>query len=229
MGGDEFVILCEGCSSEDAMRTARRILGSLGATICVSGHEIHVAASIGIAIGKNGTNPSPFSETLMFAMYRAKDTDAAIEIYDKEMRRIALARINAEDRLCPARSINILSSLIINLSSSSPLWMFSARRPLARWTDADIGVVPPTIFVPLAEDTGLIGPLGLQILTTACGVATTWPSPLTPVSVNVSARQICDPDFAEAIEAVLRDANLEPNRLFWSLPRCVYGTAEPQH
>ena len=98
--------------------------------------------------------------------------------------------------------------------------MLSERRP-SRWNDPEMGEIPPTVFVPIAEDDGLIVPLGAQILTSACGTAARWPSALD-VSVNLSGCQIRDPGLVDTIETALREANLDPGRLLLEITESVF-------
>ena len=219
-GGDEFLILLDGCSNEGAMRTAQRVLTSLQPPMSVGGHELYVGASIGISANGKEADPEFLIRDADAAMYRAKESGRGrVEMFNKEMRLVALERVDREDRLRRAIDQGLIQphyQPIIQLATSEVV----GAEALARWTDAEIGVVAPTVFVPLAEDTGLIGPLGTQILTAACKTATGWASTLT-VCVNLSARQMGDAELAGTVEAVLRDTGLDPRRLLLEITESV--------
>ena len=135
------------------------------------------------------------------------------------MRRLALNRLDTEDRLHLALEgglIQVHFQPIVQVGSERVI----GAEALARWYDAEIGVVPPAVFVPLAEDTGLIVPLGIKVLATACTAAAGWPSQLS-VSVNLSARQMRDPDLADHVEMALKEADLDPSRLVLEITETV--------
>jgi EAL domain-containing protein (putative c-di-GMP-specific phosphodiesterase class I) len=187
----------------------------------VDGHEVHVGASVGIAIDGNVLEPEVFFRDADAAMYQAKENGRGrIEIFDTKMRNLAIARVETEDRLHRAVEqglIRLHYQSIVDLGSQRVV----GAEALARWNDPEIGMIPPTVFVPIAEDDGLIVPLGAQILTSACATAARWPSTLD-VSVNVSGCQIRDPGLVDTIETALRGANLDPDRLLLEITESVF-------
>jgi diguanylate cyclase (GGDEF)-like protein/PAS domain S-box-containing protein len=222
LGGDEFLVLCDGLPNEaQVMRYAQRVLSTLRPPMHVDGHEVHVGASVGIAIDGNVLEPEVFFRDADAAMYRAKENGRGrIEIFDTEMRNLAITRIETEDRLHRAVEqglIRLHYQPIVELGSQRVV----GAEALARWNDPELGVIPPTVFVPIAEDDGLIVPLGAQILTSACTTAARWPSPLQ-VSVNLSGCQIRDPGLVDTIETALREANLDPGRLLLEITESVF-------
>ena len=221
LGGDEFLVLCDGLPNESqVMRYAQRILSTLLPPMHLEGHEVHIGASVGIAIDRNVLEPEIFFRDADAAMYRAKENGRGrIEIFDTEMRNLAITRMETEDRLRGAVDeglIRLHFQPIVELGSQRVV----GAEALARWNDPEIGVIPPAVFVPIAEDNGLIVPLGAQILTSACATAARWPSPLE-VSVNLSGCQIRDPGLVDTIETALRSANLDPDRLLLEITETV--------
>jgi diguanylate cyclase (GGDEF)-like protein/PAS domain S-box-containing protein len=231
LGGDEFVVLCDGLPGEaEVIRYAHRVLASLRLPINIDGHETHVAASIGIAMSADSVTPEALVRDADAAMYRAKENGRArVEIFDIEMRRRAAARMATEGRLHQAVEQELIQphyQPIVDLGSQRVV----GAEALARWSDATIGTVPPDVFVPIAEDSGLIVPLGIQILTSACRTAACWPGTLA-LSVNLSACQVRDRDLSSTIEGVLRTTNFSPDRLLLEITESTLmqsGTAETE-
>ena len=222
LGGDEFLVLCDGLPNEaQVMRYAQRILSTLVPPIHVAGHEVRVGASVGIAIDGNVLEPEVFFRDADAAMYHAKENGRGrIEIFDTKMRNLAITRVETEDRLHRAVEqglIRLHYQPIVELGSQRVV----GAEALARWNDPEMGEIPPTVFVPIAEDDGLIVPLGAQILTSACATAARWPSTLD-VSVNLSGCQIRDPGLVDTIETALREANLDPGRLLLEITESVF-------
>jgi diguanylate cyclase (GGDEF)-like protein/PAS domain S-box-containing protein len=221
IGGDEFLVLCDGLPNEaKVMRYAQRILSTLVPPMRIGGHEVRVGASIGIAIDGNVLEPEIFFRDADAAMYHAKENGRGrIEIFDTEMRNLAITRMETEDRFRGAVDqgfVRLHYQPIVELGSQRVV----GAEALARWNDPEMGMIPPTVFVPIAEDSGLIVPLGAQILTSACSTAARWPSPLE-VSVNLSGCQIRDPGLVDTIETALREANLDPGRLLLEITETV--------
>ena len=221
LGGDEFLVLYEGARNEaDLVQCAQRILASLRPPIHVGSHEVHIGASIGIAVAAHEVNPEVLVRDADAAMYRAKDNGRGrFEIFDTEMRQLTLTRIDVEDRLHHAVETDLVQihyQPIVDLRSLETV----GTEALARWTDWEIGEVPPADFIPIAEDNGLIVSLGMKIMRSACIAASRWPSGIT-VSVNVSGRQMQEPDLADNIESAMSAAGLDPMRLMIELTESV--------
>jgi diguanylate cyclase (GGDEF)-like protein/PAS domain S-box-containing protein len=222
LGGDEFVVLSDGLPNEaQVMRYAQRILNTLVPPMHVDGHEVRVGASVGIAIDGNILEPEVFFRDADAAMYHAKENGRGrIEIFDTKMRNLAITRLETEDRLHRAVDEGLIRphyQPIVEIGSQRVV----GAEALARWNDPEMGEIPPTVFVPIAEDSGLIVPLGAQILTSACATAAQWPSTLQ-VNVNLSGCQIRDPGLVDTIETALREANLDPGRLLLEITESVY-------
>jgi predicted signal transduction protein with EAL and GGDEF domain/DNA-binding CsgD family transcriptional regulator len=222
LGGDEFVVLSDGLPNEaQVMRYAQRILSTLVPPMHVDGHEVRVGASVGIAIDGNVLEPEVFFRDADAAMYHAKENGRGrIEIFDTKMRNLAITRVETEDRLHRAVEqglIRLHYQPIVEIGSQRVV----GAEALARWNDPKIGAIPPTVFVPIAEDNGLIVPLGAQILAFACSAAARWPSTLD-VSVNLSGCQIRDPGLVDTIETALSEANLNPDRLLLEITESIF-------
>jgi len=218
LGGDEFtVVLRPVRSGEDAAIAARRILDALRAPFPTGGGEVSLGASIGIALHPGDGDDA---ETLL------RNADAAIEaakrrggsVYqffreamnERSSRTLQLERLL---RLGLARGeLSVAFQPQLEVSSGRVVGV----EALARWEHAELGVVGPAEFIPVAEESGLIFELGLQVLRLSCRQLAAWKRrgdpPLT-VAVNVSGRQLHDPDFARAVEALLREERTDPSCL----------------
>jgi diguanylate cyclase (GGDEF)-like protein/PAS domain S-box-containing protein len=222
LGGDEFIVLCDGLPNEaQVMRYAQRILSTLVPPMHVAEHDVRVGASVGIAMDGNVLEPEVFFRNADAAMYHAKENGRGrIEIFDTKMRNLAITRVETEDRLHRAVEqglIRLHYQPIVELGSQRVV----GAEALARWNDPEMGEIPPTVFVPIAEEDGLIVPLGAQILTSACATAAQWPSTLD-VSVNLSGCQIRDPGLVDTIESALCEVNLDPGRLLLEITESVF-------
>ncbi|NHO31942.1 EAL domain-containing protein [Acetobacter fallax] len=213
LGGDEFVIILRNISSkDDAVKLAKRLISCLWQPFKLSGHDAYVGVSIGIAVSpRDGDTAQMLLKSSDIAMYQAKlhgkgqvcefaagmDADLR-ERHDLELDlRRALSRGELKIHYQPL------------FDSSGKLTAFEA---LARWPHPERGMIPPDRFIPLAEETGLIVPLGEWVLRTACKVASTWRSDIS-IAVNLSPTQFQRVDLVETVSAVLKETGLEPWRL----------------
>jgi diguanylate cyclase (GGDEF)-like protein/PAS domain S-box-containing protein len=230
-GGDEFVVLLEDVDGpEDAVRVAERITEELRRPFVVDGRELFVAASIGIALGDARTKSS---EDLVrdadTAMYRAKESGAGHTLFDPAMHERALGRLELENDLRRAIEEDefvVHYQPIVNLQTGE-LWGMEA---LVRWGHPERGLLNPDEFVHVAEESGLVVPMGELVLEEACRRAVEWQRefPLTPplaVSVNLSARQLRRPDLADTVAEVLREAGLKGSTLALDITETVYVQA----
>ena len=214
LGGDEFAIIAEEIETpEDAMRVARRVCIALGAGYQVNGHEVTTSASVGIALGPVEGEPV---EVLMknadLALYRAKeDGRNTFRFFEPAMDAALQKRRRLENDLRNALRKN---QLYLDYQPQFGLenGKLSGYEALVRWWHPSEGEVPPTTFIPIAEETGLIVPLGEWILKTACSYATTWPLD-TKLAVNLSPAQFKTQDVYGLVRRVLAETGLEPNRL----------------
>ena len=214
LGGDEFAIVAEDIEApEDAMRLARRICTALSETYHVNGHEVTTSTSIGIAIGPHDAEEGDaLLKNADLALYRAKeDGRNTFRFFEPEMDAALQKRRRLEADLRNAIRKNQLYldyQPQFDLESGS----LTGYEALVRWWHPGEGEIPPTKFIPIAEETGLIVPLGEWILKTACAYATTWPLD-TRLAVNLSPAQFKTQDVYSLVRRVLMETGLEPHRL----------------
>ena len=227
-GGDEFVALLQDVEDpSEAIKVAGRITEEIKRPFVLEGRELFVRASLGVAVGDADT-PSP--EGLLrdadTAMYRAKHEGGDCRMFDPAMYEWALKRLELEHdlrRAVEGEELVVYYQPIVNLQSGEA-WGVEA---LVRWEHPERGLLSPTEFVPVAEESGLVVPIGERVLEEACRRATLWqkthlhPRPLV-VSVNLSARQLRRPDLARTVEKVLRETGLDARSLSLDITETVY-------
>jgi diguanylate cyclase (GGDEF)-like protein/PAS domain S-box-containing protein len=217
LGGDEFTLLLPGITHpHDALRIADKILASVRQPFELSGRELYITASLGISVyPEDGLDPEALVKNADTAMYRAKDRGRDnCQLYARSMNDSALRRLALESSLRRAVAQEELSlhyQPIVELASGRVCGV----EALARWHHPEHGAVPPSEFIPLAEATGIIVPLGNFVLRRACSQAQAWRErghgDLT-VAVNLSARHLQQPDLAAQIATILEETGL-PARL----------------
>jgi diguanylate cyclase len=215
LGGDEFMVLLPSLRSPtDAGSVAERLIEALREPLQVAANSLVVTASIGIAVyPRDGSDAVTLLRHADLAMYVAKRRSAGTCVYyDASMNASALHRFTIEDRLRGALARNELSLLFqpqFDVRSAN----ISGLEALLRWTSAELGSVAPAEFLPVAEETGLILPIGSWALRTACLQAKTWRAeglPVQRISVNVSGRQFALAEFPAEVATILRETGLEP-------------------
>jgi len=219
-GGDEFAVLLDGIAdSSDAVRVAERIQGELHTPLNLGGHEVFISASIGIALsGRGYEHTEEIVRDADTAMYRAKALGKARhEIFDTEMHASAVAVLQLETDLRRAierQEFCIHYQPIVSLTNDT-LHGFEA---LVRWHHPARGLIAPGDFIAVAEETGVIVPLGRWVLREACAQMYRWQQQF-PVakdlmlSVNVSGKQFAQPDLFQQVEKILRETGFNPRRL----------------
>jgi diguanylate cyclase (GGDEF)-like protein/PAS domain S-box-containing protein len=220
VGGDEFTILLEDIGSEDeAVEVAERIQRELSAPFNLEGHEVFTTASIGIALSTIGYDgPEDILRDADTAMYRAKSLGKARhEVFDKAMHAIAVNLLQMETDLRKAlerRELYMLYQPIVSLDD----FRLCGFEALVRWQHPERGLISPMDFIPVAEDTGQIIPIGEFALHEACRQMRRWqklfPSD-TPlfISVNLSGKQFNQPNLIEMVRSTLAKTRLEPRSL----------------
>lgn len=216
LGGDEFVVVLESLSTSatdaaaQAEHVAEKIRAFLSEPYILNQHRYHTTPSIGIALFRGHQesldNLLKYADT---AMYQAKTAGRnAIRFYDPEMQAAIEARAELEDELRQAlaqRQLRLHYQVQVD-SLGRP----AGAEALLRWEHPGRGLVSPAQFIPLAEDTGLIVPMGLWVLQTACAQLAAWQNGgLTrelAIAVNVSARQFRQPDFVEQVRQALAES-----------------------
>src|SRR5437763_285427 len=219
LGGDEFTLLLEEISGlPDAEHAARRIQAALVAPFAIEGRELVATASIGVALSEpDYGQPQDLLRDADLAMYHAKEQGRArYQVFDVAMRDSAQARFGMEADLRTALEhgeLRLVFQPIVELQTGR-VHGFEA---LLRWHRPDRGVILPPEFVPLAEQTGLIVPIGRWVLQQACRQARRWHEAFPAagpvrISVNVSGKQLAHPGLAEDVRTALEDAGLSPSR-----------------
>ena len=218
MGGDEFLVLLpEIESAEDAGAVAQRIARAIAAPVRVSSHEMYMAPSIGIAVyPEDGEEIDTLLRNADIAMYFAKRTArGGFHYFDGAMNAAALKRLAIENQL--RRAIERAEfSLHYQPQVELRTGRINAMEALLRWENCELGNVPPLEFIPVAEESGLIIPIGDWVLHAACAQARAWGEaglPLERMAVNVSAVQLSHPDFVERVAHALEQSGLEPSLL----------------
>jgi diguanylate cyclase (GGDEF)-like protein/PAS domain S-box-containing protein len=217
-GGDEFVVLCEDVVDEPmALRIAGRLARVFEAPFALEGDDVHLAsASIGVVL-RDGAQDDP--EELLrdadAAMYRAKERGRSrVELFDSGMRARAIGRLQTEGDLRRALDRNELCVVyqpIVGLRDGT-ICGFEA---LVRWQHPERGLLTPAQFIPVAEESGMIVGLGRVVLEEACRQAAAWES--VPVHVNLSARQLADPNLIDSVAHVVRTTGVKPSNLVLEL------------
>jgi len=223
LGGDEFALLLEDIEPDGgAEAAARRIHDALGVPVIVGGQEVFTSVSIGICHG-DGTygRPEDLLRDADTAMYRAKRLGKArFEVFDEELHSWALARLELETGL--RRAVDrgefvVHYQPIVSLEEGT----LSGFEALVRWRRPGCeDLVLPGEFIAEAEETGIIAPMGRQVLQAACqfarGLNERSGEPLS-MSVNVSSRQLRQPDFVEVVDRILRTTGMDPKALILEL------------
>jgi diguanylate cyclase (GGDEF)-like protein len=219
LSGDEFVIVCESLESEFPIATiADRLSEALLAPFELDGEQFLVSASVGIVLTETGDEPSQLIQQADAAMYRAKELGRGrYEIFSDELRERISRRLETERALrgAVARSEMVLHyQPQVDLSTGA----IAGVEALLRWERPE-GMVMPNDFVPMAEETGLIVPIGAWVLREAVDQSWTWQSDADIVeapwtSVNLSVRQLSDPDLMASVAKVLSDHSSDPSKLF---------------
>ena len=218
LGGDEFtVILAELREPEDAVSVAQKILERVQVPITIGNIPIVVTASIGISLyPADGTDPESLLRNADSAMYRAKESGRnTYQLCTGEMKQRAMERLSLEARLRTAiRDDQLILAYQpqINLVTGRTIGV----EALVRWNDPDRGMVMPASFIPIAEESRLIIPLGEWVLRTACKQTKEWhdrgSGPIR-IAVNLSARQFAQQDLVEMVRSALGDVKLDPSHL----------------
>jgi diguanylate cyclase (GGDEF)-like protein len=220
LGGDEFTVLLDDLGDAgEAEAVAGRLLRELAMPYNLGGHEVFVSVSVGVAVGSGlYQRPEEILRDADTAMYRAKQLGKArYEVFDQAMHARVVDRLETERDLRRAverREMFLQYQPIVSLETGA----VRGFEALVRWRHPERGVIPPANFIPLAEETGLIIPVGMWVLGEACRQMRRWQGlypadgPLT-ISVNLSGRQFTQPDLPEQVEAVLRETGLDPRCL----------------
>ncbi len=223
-GGDEFTVLCEVKDQDEAVEIARRLSTSMDQPLASADGEMFVSMSIGLALSGSGAESGPeLLRNADVAMYRAKASGPShIVIYREDEAADTVRRLRTSNELHRALERNELELHYqpqVDLHTKTMVGI----EALARWRHPTRGLLLPGEFIPLAEDSGLIVPLGAWVVTEACRQTAEWNSGRgragqedirLNVSVNVSAQQIADPSFPREVAAALDASGLSPDKLW---------------
>lgn len=217
LGGDEFVCAIEGAEDEDVMTTiADRIRDQLRNPVRYRGHEFVVTPSVGIAIyPQDGEDVEDLLKHADVAMYQAKGAGRnSVRFYSGTMSLRSMRRLDLEGRLRRAienDDLELHYQPKRNLATGKTVGV----EALARWRGDD-GYIPPSHFIPMAEETGLVTPLGEWVLRTACRQVRQWKTSLgvdVEVAVNISSQQLYQSDLRKTVMKALFEASIRPNLL----------------
>ncbi|WP_092021821.1 bifunctional diguanylate cyclase/phosphodiesterase [Marinobacter zhejiangensis] len=218
LGGDEFLVVLPGLQGDDAAaQVAERILQTFAPPFNLNHQEVFVSTSIGIAIyPTDSDNSGTLLQHADAAMYQAKNKGkSAYERFAPEMKEVSHERLQIESRMRRALELNefeLYYQPIVETSSGK----ICGAEALLRWNNPTMGMVMPDKFIPLAEETGLIIPIGEWVLNQACRSAVRWEQASGlkhGISVNVSPRQFRDPGFVDAVMHALQSSGLPAHRL----------------
>ncbi|HEY7808388.1 MAG TPA: EAL domain-containing protein [Croceibacterium sp.] len=214
LGGDEFAVVIRDASDRNAVASfARRVIDSLSQPYDVENHKLYIGASVGSAMGpRDGTTVEALMRNADLALYRAKDEGGCQHcVYEPTLHAEAEERRQLESAL---RFATDKGELLLNYQPvvDSKLETVVAFEALVRWQSAEHGFISPAKFIPLAEDTRLIVPIGEWVMREACKEATRWPDHIK-VSVNVSGEQLLEPGFSQTVVRALSDTGLPAHRL----------------
>jgi diguanylate cyclase (GGDEF)-like protein len=225
-GGDEFAVLAEVRSEPDAIRVAERIKQALSHPFKLRQREHFVSASLGISIGRGEKAPEAMIRDADAALYRAKEKGrGGYEIFDSAMRARAVEHMRIENDLRRAlerSELELHYQPIVGLREGSIV----ALEALLRWRHPEYGLTSPTSFIPVAEESLLIVPVGRWVIEEACRQVAEWQS-LRPdaapvrIAVNLSGRQIGDPDLVSTVATAIETSGIDPATLSLELTETV--------
>jgi diguanylate cyclase (GGDEF)-like protein/PAS domain S-box-containing protein len=218
LGGDEFVVLIEEINDLNYVTTvAQKILSATIKPLLIMGEECRVTASIGISLyPKDGEDEQSLMKNADNAMYFAKEEGKNnYQFFSKNIKSQSIERLSLETKLRSALERNELS-LQYQAKLDVSTGEITGVEALLRWNNPELGPVTPTQFIPVAEEIGMIVPIGRWVLQTACAQNVAWQRQGLPklcVAVNLSMRQLTDDHLIEDIEKALTDSAMDPNLL----------------
>jgi len=232
LGGDEFVVMLKGLSEQaivavsEAEVVGKKILHSLSETYQLASHQYLITPSIGVTLlSADHQNADEVFKQADIAMYQSKKSGGcALFFYDPDMQAHLISRIRIETELREAISKGKQFELYYQPQINS-LGIVTGAEALIRWNTADRGIVSPLEFIAIAEESGLILPLGDWVLETACQQLATWAlepkSAHLTLAVNISARQMGIPAFVENVLTIVSQANINPEKLKLELTESI--------
>ena len=213
LGGDEFAILLRSGNIDDAIEIAERLIGSLSTRFHLSETVVTIGSSFGIvSFPKDGSNPADLLKNVDLALYEAKGRErGTYQLFDQRMSEVFYDQLalQADLRLAVhSEQLYVEYQPIYDLRTREIV----SAEALVRWRHPVRGQISPAVFIPLAEEAGLIVTLGAFVMREACSAAALWDKSIR-VAVNLSPIQFGHPDLLNAIRQTLEDTGLEPTRL----------------
>ena len=218
LGGDEFVVLLEEVTAPALVgNVARKILASIAKALDILGQELRVTASVGISLyPQDGEDEQTLMKNADIAMYHAKQEGKNnYQFHSEKIGTDSLQRLALETGLRRALERNEFQ-LHYQAKMSLRTSRMTGMEALLRWNHPDLGIVSPAQFIPIAEETGLIGPIGQWVIRTACLQNKAWQVlglPPVRVAVNLSPRQFTDENLPKSIASILKETGLAPDWL----------------
>ncbi|MFL5429153.1 MAG: EAL domain-containing protein [Myxococcales bacterium] len=220
LSGDEFAVLLEDYAvAEEPRRVADRIIAEMAAPHDLGGTEVFTSASVGVAVGRPELGkPEDLLRDADVALYRAKDLGRSrYVVYHPSMRTRAREQLQFETDLRRAlgrNELRVVFQPIVSLTTGLP----TGCEALVEWQHPGRGRIPPSDFIPMAEETGLILPIGNWVLRESCKQVKAWAGrceggPTPTVSVNLSARQLLHAELVDQVRAAISDAGIVPGQL----------------
>ena len=225
-GGDEFIVICEDLGVGESLKMAEKIRAATREAFELQSRRIYLNVSIGIARAEPGDTAETLLGSADTAMYAAKAAGGdRAEIFDLEPKGGGIRRLDLESDLRHAVERNELSieyQPIVDLAGDRTVGM----EALLRWRHPVHGLIGPQTFIPVAEETGLIVPLGAWVLRQALGQTETWRRTVPgaedlTISVNISVRQLAVPHFAKTVRHAVRDAGIDPGAVSLEITESV--------
>ena len=223
-GGDEFTVLCDDVHNEaDAVEVAHRLVMAMGQPLALQTGEVFVTLSVGIALSRVAQSGAVMLRNADIAMYRRKERGPSrIEIYREDDEQNVVSRLRTSNELHRAlerHELELHYQPFVDLHTETLVGM----EALVRWRHPTRGLLLPQEFIPLAEDSGLIVPLGSWVLKEACRQTAAWhalrsgsgqDNARLNISVNVSAVQLADPGFPRQVAEAIAESGIDPDRLW---------------
>ncbi len=213
LGGDEFAVIQSHAKAQaDAEALAKRLLACVREPVDIDGQKVFVGLSAGITLSDQRVSAAELIQQADLALYDAKQSGRGgfrvfMPTLSARLRERRMMEQDLRDAL-EANQIHLLYQPSVSLGTG----IIAGTEALMRWNHPSLGAVPPTVFIPLAEETGLIGALGLWLLHEACREAASWPRPIR-IAINVSPVQFRQPGFASHVRTALKKSGLDAARL----------------
>lgn len=228
LGGDEFAVVLKGTSTEEAVRIGESVISRLSCPYVMGEQRSSIGASVGLAVGpQDGDTVEALMRAADLALYDVKGKGRGrVRHYDRAMHRQVEERRALEFDLKSALDQNQLRLVfqpVVNALDERVV----AFEALLRWRHPERGEISPAVFIPIAEESGLIAPIGDWVLNEACRVAAGWPRTVK-IAVNLSPLQFDDPRLVETVKRALSRWNIAPERLELELTESLFLDERPQ-